>query len=218
MSLEAELAVHLGRFSLDVAFEIADGEVLAVVGANGAGKTTVLYAIAGLVPLERGRVSLDGALLEDVAAGVHVPPEARGIGFVFQDGRLFPHLSALDNVAFGLRARRVSRSRARAHALDWLERVGLAALADAPAATLSGGEARKVALARALASSPRARLLAEPLASLDEDARIDVRDTLRRHLADFAGPCALVTHEPEDARMLCTRELLLIAGRRSEEG
>lgn len=217
MSLEAELAVNLGRFSLDVSFEIADGEVLALVGPNGAGKTTALNAIAGLAPLERGRISLGGVVLEDPAARVRLAPEARGIGFVFQDGRLFPHLSALENVAFGLRARGVGRAKARRHALDWLERMGLASLAGARASTLSGGEARKVALARALAISPRALLLDEPLASLDEDARIDVRTTLRSHLADFPGPCALVTHEPEDARMLCTRELLLIAGRSSEE-
>jgi len=217
MTLEADLAVHLGRFSLDVAFEVANGEVLALSGANGAGKTTALHAIAGLVPLARGRIALDGEVLEDPAARIWVPPEARGIGFVFQDGRLFPHLSALENVAFGLRARGIARAKARGFALEWLERMGLAALAGARASTLSGGEARKVALARALAIAPHALLLDEPLSSLDEDAHIDVRDTLRQHLADFAGPCVLVTHEPADARMLCSRELLLVAGRSAEE-
>jgi molybdate transport system ATP-binding protein len=152
-------------------------------------------------------------VLEDAAKRVRLPPEARGIGFVFQDGRLFPHLSALENVAFGLRARGIARHKARARAREWLDRMGLAALAGARASTLSGGEGRKVALARALAIAPRALLLDEPLASLDEDARIDVRDTLRRHLSEFAGPCALVTHEPEDVRTLCTRTLHLVAGR-----
>ena len=116
MSLEAALSVHLGRFALDVAFRVGDGELVALVGPNGAGKTTALCALAGLVPLERGRIALGGVVLDDPEAGVFVAPEARGIGFVFQDGRLFPHLSALENVAFGLRSRGVARSASRARA------------------------------------------------------------------------------------------------------
>jgi len=212
MSLEAALSVHLGRFALDVAFRVDDGELLALVGPNGAGKTTALFALAGLVPLDRGRVALGGAVLDDPDAGVFVPAEARAIGFVFQDGRLFPHLSALDNVAFGLRSRGVARVEARSRAREWLDRMGLGALARARASTLSGGEARKVALARALAISPRALLLDEPFASLDEDAGRDVRETLRSHLASFPGPCVLVTHEPEDTRMLGARTLRLVDG------
>jgi len=217
MSLDAALSVHLGRFALDVAFRVDDGEVLALVGPNGAGKTTALGALAGLVALERGRIALGGVVLDDPDAGVFVPPEARGIGFVFQDGRLFPHLSALENVAFGLRAQGLPRRAARARARDWLERMGIGALVHARASTLSGGEARKVALARALAISPRALLLDEPFASLDEDAQRDVRETLRRHLAEFAGPCVLVTHDPEDTRMLAGRALRLVDGRCGQE-
>ncbi len=217
MSLEAEIGVQLGRFALEVAFRVGDGELLALVGPNGAGKSTALFAVAGLVPLARGRIALGGAVLDDPEAGVFVPPEARDIGVVFQDGRLFPHLSALENVAFGLRARGVPRADARARARGWLERMGLAPLAHARAATLSGGEARKVALARALAIEPRALLLDEPFASLDEDATLDVRDALRRHLAAFAGPCLLVTHDPDDTRMLGARTLRLHAGAACEE-
>jgi molybdate transport system ATP-binding protein len=217
MSLEAEIGVHLGRFALEVAFRVGDGELVALVGPNGAGKSTALFAIAGLVPLERGRVALGGALLDDPAADVFVAPEARDIGFVFQDGRLFPHLSALENVAFGLRARGVPRGEARARARGWLERMGLEKLAHARAATLSGGEARKVALARALAIEPRALLLDEPFASLDERATLDVRETLRRHLTEFRGPCVLVTHDPDDTRMLGARTLRLHAGAACEE-
>ena len=217
MSLEAALSVHLGRFALDVAFRVGDGELVALVGPNGAGKTTALCALAGLVPLERGRIALGGVVLDDPEAGVFVAPEARGIGFVFQDGRLFPHLSALENVAFGLRSRGVPRSESRARAREWLERMGLGALAHARASTLSGGEARKVALARALAIAPRALLLDEPFASLDEDAAIDVRETLRRHLEAFTGPCVLVTHDPDDTRMLGARTLRLVDGTCSEE-
>jgi molybdate transport system ATP-binding protein len=217
MSLEAALSVHLGRFALDVAFRVDDGEVLALVGANGAGKSTALFALAGLVPLERGRIELGGVKLDDPDARVFVAPEARDIGFVFQDGRLFPHLSALENVAFGLRSRGVSRAESRTRARAWLERMGLGALEHARAATLSGGESRKIALARALAIAPRALLLDEPFASLDEDAAIDVREALRGHLAEFRGPCVLVTHDPADTRMLASRTLRLVDGACSEE-
>lgn len=217
MSLAAELYVHLGRFVLDVSLRVEDGEVLALVGPNGAGKTTALFGIAGLVPLERGRIALGATVLEDCSAGIWLPPAAREIGFVFQDARLFPHQSVLENVAFGLRAQRCPRAKARARASEWLERVGIGDLANARASTLSGGEARKVALARALAVSPRALLLDEPFASLDEAASRDVRETLRAHLADFAGPCVLVTHDPEDARILADRVLRLEAGRTSGE-
>ncbi len=217
MSLDAALSVHLGRFALEVAFRVDDGELLALVGPNGAGKTTALCALAGLVALEHGRIALGGVVLDDPAAGVFVAPEARGIGFVFQDGRLFPHLSALQNVSFGLRSRGVPRSECRTRAREWLERMGLGALAHARASTLSGGEARKVALARALAISPRALLLDEPFASLDEDAKLDVRETLRRHLSSFRGPCVLVTHDPDDTRMLGARALRLVDGACIEE-
>jgi len=217
VSLDAEISVHLGRFTLDVALRVDAGEVLTLVGPNGAGKTTALCAIAGLVALERGRVSLSGIVLDEPAAGIWVPPEAREIGFVFQDARLFPHQTALENVAFGLRARGIARPLARQRARDWLERVGLGALACAPAATLSGGESRKVALVRALAIAPRALLLDEPFASLDETAGVDLRETLRVHLHEFTGPCVLVTHEPEDARMLSHRTLRIDAGRNDRE-
>jgi molybdate transport system ATP-binding protein len=217
MSLDADLSVQLDRFALELALRVEDGEVVALVGANGAGKTTALCAIAGLVALARGRVSLGGVVLDDPEAEIWIPPEAREIGFVFQDGRLFPHQTALENVAFGLRARGIARPVARAQAQEWLERVGLGALAGARASTLSGGEARKVALARALAIEPRAILLDEPFASLDESAGVDVRETLRVHLNAFRGPCLLVTHEPEDARMLADRTLRLVAGRSEKE-
>jgi len=113
MSLVAEVCVDYPDFCLDVAFSVAAGEVVAVLGPNGAGKSTVLAALAGLVPLTRGRVELDGHVLDDTATGVCVPPEQRPIGVVFQDYLLFPHLSALDNVAFGLRCRGATRASAR---------------------------------------------------------------------------------------------------------
>ena len=124
MSLEGSVQLTLGRLRLEAEVAVATGELVVLLGPNGAGKTTLLRALAGLVALERGRVVLDGAVLEDTAAGTWVPTERRPVGFVFQDYLLFPHLSALENVAFGLRARGLGRAEARRRAAAWLERHG----------------------------------------------------------------------------------------------
>ncbi|HZA79951.1 MAG TPA: ATP-binding cassette domain-containing protein, partial [Actinomycetes bacterium] len=148
MSLEARLRLTLGRLELEVELAVATGELVVLLGPNGAGKTTLLRALAGLLALERGRVVLDGTVLEDTASGTQVPTEQRPVGFVFQDYLLFPHLSALENVAFGLRARGLPKVEARRRAAGWLERVGLAGQAGARPRALSGGQAQRVALAR----------------------------------------------------------------------
>lgn len=218
MSLRAELRVEYPDFVLDVALNAAPGEVVAVLGPNGAGKSVLLRALAGLVPLERGRVELDGRVLEDRAAGIYVPAEQRSIGVVFQDYLLFPHLSALDNVAFGLRQRGHSRAAARARARDWLARVGLADHAAARPAHLSGGQAQRVALVRALAVEPLLLLLDEPLAALDVRTRAATRRTLRDRLADFAGVKILVTHDPLEALALAERLIVLEHGQIVQSG
>ncbi len=140
---------------------------MAVVGPNGAGKSTLLRALAGLVPIERGRVLIDGQLVDDTASNLHLPPEDRHVGVVFQDHLLFANLSVLENIAFGLRARHVPRAEARRRAAEWLERVGLPEFAAARPRELSGGQAQRVALARALATEPALLLLDEPLAAVD---------------------------------------------------
>src|SRR2546423_5375840 len=142
MSLEARLRVELGTLALDAEISVAAGEVVAIVGPNASGKTTLLRALAGLVPLSGGRVLLDGEVLEDAGLGGRIAPERRPIGFVFQDYRLFPHLSALENVAFGLRARGTPRRVARERAATWLERVGLSSQAGSRPGALSGGQAQ----------------------------------------------------------------------------
>ncbi len=195
-SLEAEVEVRLGRLDLGVELALASGELVVLLGPNGAGKTTLLRAVAGLVPLRRGRVVLDGMVLDDATSGEHVPTERRPIGFVFQDYLLFPHLSSLENVAFGLRARGVPRAEARRRAAAWLDRVGLAGHAGSRPRALSGGQAQRVALARAMVADPRLLLLDEPLAALDAASRAEVRRDLRRHLASFDGTRLLVTHDP----------------------
>jgi molybdate transport system ATP-binding protein len=218
MSLVAEVCVDYPDFCLDVAFSVAAGEVVAVLGPNGAGKSTVLAALAGLVPLTRGRVELDGHVLDDTATGVCVPPEQRPIGVVFQDYLLFPHLSALDNVAFGLRCRGATRASARGAAGEWLARVGLAEHATARPAALSGGQAQRVALVRALAVEPLLLLLDEPLAALDVRTRAETRRALRDRLSEFAGIKVLVTHDPLEALALAERLIVIEHGRIVQSG
>jgi molybdate transport system ATP-binding protein len=212
MSLDAAVNVTFADFTLAVEIACAPGETVAVVGRNGSGKTTLLRAIAGLRPIDSGRVVLDGVTLDGLA------PEERSVGFAFQDNLLFPHLDVLDNVAFGPRARGVKPVVARQRATEWLERVGLAAQAHAWPGQLSGGQAQRVALARALAIEPGLLLLDEPLASLDAATRNDVRRVLREHLAAFAGPRLLVTHDPIDAAVLADRVVVLEAGRVVQTG
>ena len=199
-------------FTLDLPLAVEPGEVVALVGPNGAGKTTFLHAVAGLVDLDDGHVTLGARTMDDVAAGIHLPAEERQCGLVFQQHLLFPHLSAVENVAFGLRARRVAHDEARRVSLDWLTRVGVAAHADHPASKLSGGQAQRVALARTLAVEPDVLLLDEPFAALDEDTRPLVQDLLREQL--LTRPAVLVTHDPDDARALADRVVPIFSGRR----
>ncbi|KAA0921287.1 ABC transporter ATP-binding protein [Streptomyces apricus] len=210
--LDAHLVVERGTFRLDVALRVAPGEVVALLGPNGAGKTTALRALAGLTPLTGGRLRLDGTALE------RTPPESRPVGVVFQDYLLFPHLSALDNVAFGPRCRGASKAAARATAAEWLDRLGLAAHAGSRPRRLSGGQAQRVAVARALATRPRLLLLDEPLAALDARTRLEVRAQLRRHLAEFEAVAVLVTHDPLDAMVLADRLVVVEDGRVVQEG
>jgi molybdate transport system ATP-binding protein len=219
MSLQARVELTLGQLHLDVDIAVATGELVVLLGPNGAGKTTLLRALAGLVPLEGGgRVLLDEIVLDDTEAGVRVPTERRPVGFVFQDYLLFPHLSALENVAFGLRARGVPRAEARRRAAAWLQRVGLGDHARSRPAALSGGQAQRVALARAMVADPRLLLLDEPLAALDAATRSQVRRDLRRHLASFDGTRLLVTHDPLEAMTMADRLVVLESGHVTQTG
>ena len=216
--LAAHLVVERDRFRLDVELAVAPGQVVALLGPNGAGKSTSLQALAGLVPLSAGALHLAGRCLDDPVAGTFVPAEQRGVGMVFQDYLLFPHLSALENVAFGLRATGTPRREARAAARTWLERMGLAELSAVRPGALSGGQAQRVALARALAPGPSLLLLDEPLAALDAGTRLHVRSELRRHLADFDGCTLVVTHDPLDAMVLADSLVVVEEGRIVQAG
>ena len=218
MTLAARIGLQLGTLDLQVELELAPGEVVALVGPNGAGKSTVLRCLAGLVALDDGRIELDGAVVDDPVTDVFVEPEQRPIGFVFQDHVLFDHLSVLENVAYGLRARGVARADARERARQWLDRMGLADYRSQRPAALSGGQAQRVALARALAPDPRLLLLDEPLAALDVGTRAAVRRDLRHHLGTFDGMRLIVTHDPVDAHALADRVIVLEAGRVVQSG
>ncbi|MGW2562735.1 ABC transporter permease [Streptomyces sp. NPDC001514] len=183
------------------------GTTIAVVGPNGAGKTTLLRALLGLTPRAHAVLTLGGT---DVT---ELPPHRRGVAWVPQDGALFPHLTALANTAYGLRAHGTPRAEARRAAQEWLDRLGVGHLAHRRPAQLSGGQAGRVALARALAARPRLLLLDEPLAALDQSTRAHVRHTLRSHLDGFGGVCLIVTHDPVEAVSLADRVLVLDDGR-----
>lgn len=187
--------------------EAGPGTTIAVVGPNGAGKTTLLRALLGLTDRAHATLRLGDT---DITG---LPPHRRQVAWVPQDGALFPHLTALANTAYGLRARGVPRARARAEAQEWLDRLGVGALAHRRPAQLSGGQAQRVALARALAARPRLLLLDEPLAALDQTTRAQVRHTLRTHLRGFGGVCLIVTHDPVEAVSLADRVLVLDGGR-----
>jgi molybdate transport system ATP-binding protein len=216
--LSVDLTSRRGGFSLEAAFDQPAPSTLALVGENGAGKTTLLRLIAGLEKIERGRVTFDSAIWSDAAAGVHVPAGRRGVGWVPQDYALFPHLDALANVAFGLRARGIPVKSAREKAQAALTRLGVERLATRRPGELSGGQQQRVALARALVLEPRLLLLDEPLAALDARTRGEVRALLTGLLADYPGVTVIVTHHAVEAMMLADRIAVLEQGRITQLG
>lgn len=218
MTLDARLVVERPDFSLDVELSVDDASTIALVGPNGAGKSTVLRALCGLENLSDGHVRLDDMTLDDVDGRIHLAPERRPVAMVFQDLRLFPHMSALENAAFGLRARGTGRTRSREIAREWLERFGVARLAHRRPSQLSGGEAQRVALARALATHPRLLLLDEPMSALDPGVRAEIRADLRVHLDSMGIITVLVTHDPVDVHSLAHEVIVVEDGRVVQTG
>jgi molybdate transport system ATP-binding protein len=210
--LEADIKLRLSRLDLDAAFTVASGEVLALLGPNASGKSTMLRALVGLLPLAGGRVSLDGTILEDPAQHIRIPPEKRPISLMFQDYLLFPHMSALENVAFGLRSTGMDKQVAREKASQTLARLGLDGVAEAKPGSMSGGQQQRVAMARALVTEPKLLLLDEPLAALDVSTKTDVRRLLRSALRQSSAANVLVTHDLLDAVALGDRMVVIENG------
>lgn len=218
-ALAAELVVARKGFRLEAQLTCAPGEVVAVMGPSGAGKSTLLAAIAGLTRVTDGRIRIGD---RDVATTDrprrHVPAAQRGAVLLGQDARLFPHLTARENIAFGPRARGIDRKVALGDADDWLWRVGLPGMGDRRPAQLSGGQQQRVAIARALATAPQLLLLDEPLTSLDPETAADVRAMLHDQLAATHATAVVVTHDAVDAAALATRLMVLEEGRVTQAG
>jgi molybdate transport system ATP-binding protein len=214
-----ELSATVAERDIDVTFTVAPGETVALLGPNGAGKSTVLAVAAGLLYPDQGRVVLDGSVLTAVGDGgrrAWVAPHDRKIALLAQDPLLFPHLTVQENVEFAPRSRGVRRSEAHATARHWLAQVGVADLAERKPSQLSGGQAQRVAVARALAADPRLLLLDEPMAALDVAVTPALRQTLRTVLADRS--VVLVTHDALDALLLADTVAVLENGRIVEQG
>lgn len=217
---QTALSLQRSQFTIRVAIQAEQGESIAVLGPNGSGKSSVLAMLAGLQPPDEGTVLLGTRTLTSVGVGrpVLVPPEARRIGLMGQDPLLFPHLSALENVAFGLRSQGQPKATARLAAQDWLERVGLSAFGSRRPGQLSGGQRQRVALARALAAEPELLLLDEPLGALDAATVPEIRQVLRTHLKETGTTTLMVTHDVVDVAVLADRVLLLERGEVVDDG
>ena len=213
--LRVDIVKQLGEFSLSASFS-SEGRVTGLFGASGAGKTSLINMIAGLLRPDRGIVAVDGETLDDTAAHVHVPPHRRRIGYVFQDARLFPHLNVRQNLDYGRRMNGIIEDPAQRKRVTDLLDIGH--LMDRRPGKLSGGERQRVALGRALLSKPRLLLLDEPLGSLDEGRKVEILPYLVR-LRDEAGiPMVYVSHDAAELRQVATHIVMLQRGRMTSFG
>ena len=208
--LRVDISKQLGEFSIEAAFT-SEGRVTGLFGASGAGKTALVNMVAGLLRPDRGVIALDGETLDDAAAGVHVPPHCRRIGYVFQDARLFPHLNVRQNLDYGRRMNRLVDDPAQRKRVTDLLDVGN--LLDRRPGQLSGGERQRVALGRALLSKPRLLLLDEPLGSLDEGRKVEILPYFVRLRDEANVPMVYVSHDAAEMRQLATQIVMLRNGR-----
>lgn len=216
LNLDAQIVASRGTFQVDLPLHAESGSVVALLGPNGSGKTTSIDAIAGLLPLDSGHVKVGGQTWADPHTSL--APQERSCGLVAAQHLLFPHLSALDNVAFGPRSRGMPRAAARARAQAELDILGIGELSGRKPSGLSQGQSQRAALARALATDPAVLLLDEPLSALDPTTRAEVRAVLRRRLDEFAGVTVLVTHDPLDALTLASQLVFIEDGRIVQSG
>ena len=207
--LRVDVQKQLGEFSLQAAFQ-SEGRVTGLFGASGAGKTSLVNMIAGLLTPDRGTIALDGEVLDDTAARIHVPPHRRRIGYVFQDARLFPHLDVRHNLDYGRRMNALAVDPTQHKRVTDLLDIG--PLLDRRPGKLSGGERQRIALGRALLSKPRLLLMDEPLGSLDEGRKVEILPYLIR-LRDEGIPMVYVSHDAAELRQLATQIVMLKDGR-----
>jgi molybdate transport system ATP-binding protein len=213
--LRVDVAKQLGEFSIEASFS-SEGRVTGLFGSSGSGKTSLINMIAGLLTPDRGVVAIDDEVLDDVAAGVHVPAHRRRIGYVFQDARLFPHLDVRQNLDYGRRMNRLARDGAvETRIVDLLD---IGHLLDRRPGKLSGGERQRVALGRALLARPRLLLLDEPLGSLDDERKTEILPYLIRLRDETGVPMVYVSHDPHELRQLASRIVILKRGRVSAFG
>jgi len=216
--LELRVASRLGTFELEAELDVADGEVMVLVGESGSGKSTLLRCLSGLLRPDRGRISMDGATWFDSERSAWLSANERAVGVVTQDVALFPHLSAAENVAFGLRAQRIPAPEREQRTAAALERLGIASLAARKPHQLSGGQQQRVAIARAVVLEPRLLLLDEPLSALDAASRRAIRGELRKLLDELSCATVYVTHSPAEALSFGECITVLEAGRVSQVG
>ena len=210
MTISLQGVVGRGEFERVLDFAVSDGEVLAITGPNGSGKSTVIHTIAGLIPMRSGQLIADDTIWDSSTTNTWVEPENRTCAVVFQDLRLFPHMSVISNVAYGLRARAMHKDEALSRAETLLTRVGLKSFEMRHPNNISGGERQRVALARALVVEPRVLLLDEPLSAVDAASRSGLRELLPELLSGFSGATILVTHDQTDVEALATTTLGLV--------
>lgn len=205
MSVSAKITAKIGDLNLDLQIDAADGESVALLGANGTGKTTTLKVLAGLLPVAMGTVVIDGLTVDDPVRRIFVPAESRSIGYCPQDLVLFPNLSVLENVAFAPRARGEKRSSAFESALAMLGRLGGSSFADSKPSALSVGQCQRVALARALVASNRLLLLDEPTSAIDADSRPSIHGVINDVVRASGATLVVVTHDRHEAHALAQR-------------
>ncbi|MEY3414237.1 MAG: Molybdenum import ATP-binding protein modC [Actinomycetota bacterium] len=208
MTLNLSGTVCIGSFTLRTEIS-AENEIIAITGANGVGKTTLLRLLAGIINLTTGSLLIDGVTYDDATTDIFIPANRRGVAMVFQNETLLPFLSVRDNIAFPLRMSGMSRSQSREVAQDAISSQGLTKLSDLMPSDLSGGQSQRVAIVRAFINTPKLVLFDEPLSALDENARPELRKFLREKMSQISGYKFVVTHDRQDVEQICDREIHL---------